>query len=1179
MYGFKSFAERAEIKFKDGIVGIVGPNGSGKSNITDAVRWVLGEQSAKVLRGNKMEDLIFSGTDRRKQLGMAEVSLTFDNKEGKLPIEYDEVIVKRRVYRSGESEYLINNSQCKLREIKELFMDTGIGIDGYSIIGQGRIDSILNSKSDERRKIFEEAAGIVKYKNRKENTEKKLEGTNKNILRVEDILNELEIRINPLKLEAEKAKQYEEYYGELKGMEISLFMEEIDIINSKIKDNREKLASVETNISSLENKKNETKAGLIKTEEILEQLRYNSQEGEKNLFDANEKRNQLNYEIDLLAEKKRSSIKEKNNKKNQIDVNEKENEILLNAMNKQKNLSGDFYEKQYLLNESIKNEEEKIKIVSNELALAKEELLKEKANVLEDFNKSFEMKSEIASFNSSEKSIEKRLAKLNEDKKAIDELIACAISEKKAFEEEMNIIEDKRSKCLTVHESAIHIYEKNRDLEYITEKEINDIEREMKTLHEKQLFYKRMIDNYEGFNSSVKNSLTALRGHTLAKHMEGTVSEIIKVDKVYEVAIETALGYSSQHIICDTIDSARKIIEFAKKEKTGRITLLPMSDIRSRKGNGGIVPNDDGVVGRAKELIRYDKKFENIVDFVLGSIIIVKDSATATRLIKNGFKGSRLITIDGDVFNPGGTITGGSAKGRSAGLLTRKRIYEDTIKEIEVKNSILKRMKNYIAVIIDEKLLSEKDLNEAKEKVIGIDNALEKLSRNLEMTIKNNKTLRDRQFDLASELSESIQEGENIRRERASIINSINDMEVLNSCNEKNIEELEKIEITHANRLDALKESLNVKKVEHAIMFEKMKGIENEISRLNFSIDRLIKNNNDCDTQLTELNLRIEKYESEILLKHETFEHLTIEIENLKKVNIEYVMSIDENAAIARAAQEYLDKTNENIIKEKERYHKLEMSDTRNQMNYDHFIKQLWEVYQLSYIEATEQRTEITNRSTMNKRIEVLKKEIEVLGDINKSAIKEYDEVLHRYEFLSKQKCDLIEAKNTLEDLIVKLEEKMVKIFKEEIKEINNNFNKTFNQLFNGGRAEIIFEDTEDMLNSHIDIYAEPPGKKLQNLNLLSGGEKSLTAIAMLFAILMKKPSPFCVLDEIEAALDDVNVFRFASFLKKFTTQSQFILITHRKGTMEIADVLYGVTMEEKGISKIVSLKIKNKAS
>jgi chromosome segregation protein len=325
--------------------------------------------------------------------------------------------------------------------------------------------------------------------------------------------------------------------------------------------------------------------------------------------------------------------------------------------------------------------------------------------------------------------------------------------------------------------------------------------------------------------------------------------------------------------------------------------------------------------------------------------------------------------------------------------------------------------------------------------------------------------------------------------------------------------------------------------------------------------------------------LRIEKYEREILMKRETFEYLTLEIEELKKVNVECVMAIDEKTAIARAAQEYLDKTNENIIKEKERYHKLEMSDTRNQMNYDHFIKQLWEVYQLSYIEAMEQRTEITNRSAMNKRIEVLKKEIEVLGDINKSAIKEYDEVLYRYEFLSKQKCDLIEAKNTLEDLIVKLEEKMAKIFKEEIKEINSNFNKTFNQLFNGGRAEIIFEDTEDILNSHIDIYAEPPGKRLQNLNLLSGGEKSLTAIAMLFAILMKKPSPFCVLDEIEAALDDVNVYRFASFLKKFNTQSQFILITHRKGTMGIADVLYGVTMEEKGISKIVSLEIKNKAS
>jgi len=399
MYGFKSFAERAEIKFNNEIVGIVGPNGSGKSNITDAVRWVLGEQSAKVLRGSKMEDLIFSGTDRRKQLGMAEVSLTFDNKDGKLPIEYNEVIVKRRVYRSGESEYLINNNLCKLRDIKELFMDTGIGIDGYSIIGQGRIDSILNSKSDERRKIFEEAAGIVKYKTRKENTEKKLENTNKNILRVEDILDELETRIEPLKIEAEKAKKYDEFYGELRGMEISLFMEEIEIINGKIKENKEKLSAIETNLSSLESKKDKTKTTLIETQKTLEQSRLNYKEGEVKLADANEKKNQLSYEIDILIEKKRSSLKEKENMQNQIKKNIKDYDVLKDSLNDQDDLFKTLYDNERLLSESIEKEEQNIKALAEELNASKAKMQMEKSKVLNSSNKSSEMKSKIASLN------------------------------------------------------------------------------------------------------------------------------------------------------------------------------------------------------------------------------------------------------------------------------------------------------------------------------------------------------------------------------------------------------------------------------------------------------------------------------------------------------------------------------------------------------------------------------------------------------------------------------------------------------------------------------------------------------------------------------------------------------------------------------------------------------------
>jgi len=1179
MYGFKSFAERAEIKFKEGIAGIVGPNGSGKSNITDAVRWVLGEQSAKVLRGNKMEDLIFSGTDRRKQLGMAEVSLTFDNGEGNLPIEYGEVIVKRRVYRSGESEYLINNNPCKLREIKDLFMDTGIGIDGYSIIGQGKIDSILNSKSEDRRKLFEEAAGIVKYKTRKENTGKKLDNTNKNILRVEDILDELETRIGPLKDEAEKAKKYEEYYGELKGLEISLFMEEIDRINEKTKANRDKLEAVQDNIASLKLKKSELVNELGETESLLESLRAELKEDEKKLFNANEKRNQLNYEIDLIAEKKRSATKEQIKLENQMTEYGEERKRLESELDAKKNLMRDSVENKIRLEKDIFEEEVKIKEVAKKLIVEKEQLQKNKSKIFDNFNKSSELKSELARLDSYEKSGKKRMIRLDEETIEIEKSVSSSIAKKERLEAELSGLEKRRIKGADKQTLLEEVVENNKNLENTKKITISDIEGKLKTLKEKRNFYKKMIANYEGFNSSVKNSLKALRGSGLEKHLEGTVSDIIKVDKIYEVALETALGYSSQHIICDTVDSARKIITFAKQEKTGRITLLPMSDVRARRNSGKSIMQDDGIVGRAEELIDYDNKFENIVSFLLGNILIVRDSSTAARLLKKGYKGSRLITLDGEVFNPGGTITGGSVKVRSAGLLSRKRIFEETSKEIIKYEKVLKEETNKFDKLMKEKILSERKFSENENEINKIEREIEKTNESLRALIIYMQTLKDKQAILNNELKDIQAEANHLQDRRLSIAEKLKEIEEQSMNQERSTEESEKSEKELVNTMDELKDSLNEKRVEHAILLEKNKSAESEILRVSLAIENMEADVQGHGSQVKELLNKVVHYEGEMSAKEKILNELALTIKELEIKNEKNGMAIEENSALARGAQEQLERIDENVFNEKEKYHKLEMADTRNQMNYDHFIKQLWEVYQLSYIEAVERRIGITNRSQMVKRINILKSEIELLGEINKSSINEYDEVLRRYEFLSKQKCDLMEAKETLEDLIVKLEEKMIKIFKEEIKEINSNFDKTFNQLFNGGRAEIIFEDTDDILNSHIDIYAEPPGKKLQNLNLLSGGEKSLTAIAMLFAILMKKPSPFCVLDEIEAALDDVNVYKFASFLKKFTGNSQFILITHRKGTMEIADVLYGVTMEEKGISKIVSLEIQNKAS
>lgn len=1179
LYGFKSFAERAEIIFQEGIAGIVGPNGSGKSNITDAVRWVLGEQSAKILRGSKMEDLIFNGTDRRKQLGMAEVSLTFDNSEGKLPIEFREVTVKRRVYRSGESEYLINNNAVKLRDIKELFMDTGIGIDGYSIIGQGRIDSILSSKSEDRRKIFEEAAGIVKYKIRKEKTEKKLEKTNQNILRVEDILKELEIRINPLRNEAEKAKAYDVFYTELKNLEISLFMEEIDRINEKLIENRAKTEALEKHIESYNGRKKDCKAALLENEKILETLRRTGEEGDKKLAATQESRNQINYEIDLAGERKRTADKEKALKESQMGASFEAAEKLKMTLDEERKELEGFLLKEAVLKDELHDSEMEAAGLNEKMAILLERKRQEKAQIFRALNESADMRSEMASLKSSEVAMAKRMEKLKSEELNIKSFLQVKQSEISEMESCMKKEGRAAELSATSLRASKMILDERMNAEAEIKKSIELNERHLRTLEERHQFYKKLVDNYEGFNSSVKNTFKALQKSPLSKNVEGTVAEIIKVDKRYETAIETALGYSSQNIICDTVDSASAIISLAKREKTGRITLLPMDEVKGRRQTDRLLPKDDGLIGKARDLVSYDSRFDNIVDFLLGGILVVEDADAAVRMIRSGTRGYRIITLDGDVFNPGGAITGGSLKGQNAGLLSRQRILEETEQAILGKSMEMKTLQGEWGKILDSRGKAEKDFKLAEIENLRLKQSVEALSRKIEVANSNLEAILEKKSANHEEARELEAEMKKTSDARLCLAEKIRLFETDNTSVEESMDVLETEEKMLVENLEELNKTINDKKLERAVLFEKTNTSRMEIARKEESIESYGRFEAESKTQLDLLQKQIEAFEKEIIQKQAQSEQLTGEIKEIMRENDAVRAAAANNGVLMRQIQIDIENLDDNIQMEKDRLHKLELMDARLQMNYDGFIKQLWEFYQLSYIEAMDASMKVENRNAMIKRIEALKKELEFLGDVNKSAIKEFEEVTHRYEFLGKQKTDLLEAKETLEDLIVRLEEKMVRIFKDEIKIINQNFNYTFGKLFNGGKAEIIFEEMDDLLNSHIDIYAEPPGKKLQNLNLLSGGEKALTAIAMLFAILMKKPSPFCVLDEIEAALDDVNVYKFAAFLKEFSDQSQFILITHRKGTMEIADFLYGITMEEKGISKIISLEMKNKAS
>lgn len=1179
MYGFKSFAERAEIRFEEGVTGIVGPNGSGKSNITDAVRWVLGEQSAKILRGTKMEDLIFNGTDRRKQLGMAEVALTFDNSEGMLPIDYREVSVKRRVYRSGESEYLINNQSCKLRDIKELFMDTGIGIDGYSIIGQGRIDSILSSKSEDRRKIFEEAAGIVKYKTRKETTQRKLEKTNQNILRVEDILKELEIRIDPLRIEAEKAEAYEGLHNELKNLEISLFMEEIDRINEKLKDNREKAEAVRERVRSCETDRDRIKKALGAGGMRLEALRKKSEADERSVAELQEKRNQANYEMELTIERKRAAEKEKALIREQMEKAAKTAEELREVLEDREGQLRDmrFQERQ--------GEEEKVRLEAElesaraALENARQALAVEKNRAMEELNRSAEFKNETIRLESKLQAIGERLEKVAAEDRRNEDMESERRNRRIELLGRMEETEAERAALASETDLLRKSLADLRGPADVLKSKAERLERTQETLKERQIFHRRLVEHYEGFNNSVRNTLKALEKSSLAPHVEGPVAGILDVDKKYETAIETALGGSSQYIICDTLKSASAIIEFAKRKKTGRITLLPLDDVKGR--NRSVSPRREipGFIGCAKDLVRNEKRYDPIVEFLLGGILIVEDARTAVSMIKSGSKAFRLITLEGDVFNPGGTVTGGSSKGRQSGLLSRKRLLDETEKALEANRreheAVAREMEALLTVLTEK----ERDLKTKDSMLAEADKAWEVLSRKLEILDSALEAVLERRAEAADERSELLQERSRLQEAMKTADERNRAIESVSEGSERRLSELSSLEARWTVKVDEAGGRLSKRVLETAVLNEKAAALESEILRLQTSIGRETAHEADLSKQIEVIGERIQSCEDQREEKKRIQASLGAEIKSRQEDNERGRMAAEALSAELGQLRRELDQNEETQTFERERLHKLELSDARLQMNYDAYIKQLWEAYQLSYVEARDVRGAIESRSAVVRRVEALKNEIAALGDVNKASIKEYKEVLHRHEFLGKQKTDLQEAKTTLEDLIVRLEEKMARIFKEEVRSINRNFNETFRNLFSGGRAEIIFEDPQDMLNSHIDILAEPPGKKLQNLNLLSGGEKALTAIALLFAILMRKPSPFCVLDEIEAALDDVNVYRFASFLKDFQDQSQFILITHRKGTMEIADVLYGITMEEKGISKVVSLEMKNKAS
>lgn len=1182
IYGFKSFADKIELEFNQGVTAVVGPNGSGKSNIADAVRWVLGEQSAKNLRGSKMEDIIFAGTQKRKPLGYAEVSLVIDNSLGELPIEYNEVRITRRVFRSGESEFYINKSLCRLKDIYQLFMDTGLGKEGYSIIGQGKIDAILSTSSEDRRYIFEEAAGIVKYKTRKNEAEKKLNRTEQNLLRINDIIRELENQIDPLSIQAEKAKKFISLKEQLKEKELALFIHKMDQLKetqNKIQSGKqgiqEEIKKQEKIIEQQEKMNNQLKIQLKQIEDTI-----NS--NQKSLYDLSTKSEKnrsdiqlLNSRIDNLLENKERLILEINGMKEEIGqykekkaINEKELEKISQYLEKQSDI--------------LLEKKERLNILKSTLTDKETNIEKKRQKKLELINYLSDLKSNLNGIQIMGNNIKNQLQQLSHqcvERKGKRANKADALKEKqksKRFkDQEIQELEDSRkSLSFQLNKKFLQI----QKLEDEIKKKYNEIQ----SKKSRQKILIEMENEYDGYYKSVKNLMIERGKNKILKDtIYDVVAEIIRVPQQYAIAIERALGSSAQNIIVKDEYGAQECIKILNKNKWGRATFLPLNIIKGNKITKelNILRDTKGYIGIASNLIQYDSIFKQIIEQLLGRVIIVEkmeDGIYLSRKLSHKFK---IVTLQGDVFNPGGSIVGGSNSYKESGIISRQN-------EIEVLSKELNNLRKQYNVLTEkyEKLkIHKKELEEKEKQLIdrmknkefervSIENSMKQIKDEIRQVENEISKIQKELDSFQIELNDLTEKEKSTEREIYNINEAITNIDdEINTNDHSNKDEKANIENLN-NKITQLE-------VELATSQQKQAQIHNQILNLNKNIE----NNQSI---LQEKKLTKDRYEMGIEENNNTVEKKRISLKEMLHEKSELELQVS-NLSIKRkklkkqmeTCEEKLNQFNKQFVISNNALHKTEIQLNKVEMQIDTLQNTIYEDYKLTYHSVLGYKKKIENLSQINSEIQHCKEKLQDLGNVNIDSIEEYERISERYQFLLKQRNDLNAGKKSLNKVIDEITVTMEKQFKEQFDIIKEEFNHVFQKLFQGGYGKIYLMEPENPLNSGIEIEVQPPGKKLQSLSLLSGGERALTAVALLFAILKVRPTPFCILDEIEAALDDANVYRYASFLKDFSQNTQFIAITHRKGTMEYADVLYGVTMEEQGVSKLVSVKLNELAS
>jgi len=1174
--GFKSFADKTELKFKNGVTAVVGPNGSGKSNISDAVRWVLGEQSVKNLRGGKMEDVIFAGTMYRKGLSLAQVSITLDNSDYQLPIEYSDVTVSRRLYRSGESEYYINNTLCRLKDIQELFMDTGIGKEGYSIIGQGKIEAILSGRPEERRNLIEEAAGIVKFKTRKEEAEKKLANTEQNLVRINDILSTYEERLDPLRIEYEKAKRFLELSEQLKEKEVSILIHLIEKNEVKIDEYNTRIKNINEELKGLYSQKDAIKASLDKLQKELEEHEQQSINDKDNYYNCLNNKQSLISENQVLTERI-STLRD------YIERYEKEKEEIiekLKVLNDQRNtLEIQLKEQQLDKNkndERIKSLELLLEELNKEVNLGEENLNIYNQELIELLRRISEYKNEITSAKINKDNLFKRQDQLKTQYEGFNTSLAINATTVKALEDEQVKLQEEivkgESRIKEYKRQIASLSKKYTDLEKIY-KETSLITNRLEANHNALM---NLEKHFEGYNRAAKSLMINIEDNKIpmAKGKTFLLGNIIKVPDHLVEAIEVALGGAVSDIITEDDNIAKTLIEHLKVNNLGRATFLPLNIIEGRKIK---VAEDltkmEGYIGIASDLIGYKEEFESAVNYVLGRTIICNDLDNALKIAKRASFSFKIVTLSGDIVNPGGSLTGGSQQKKSTNILGRKKEIKDLEKKIEEGKEKIKSLSVELESLksqlkeLDNSVLNEKDqihfnqidITKVQGRISAILEDSEKLKKNAKVIFQEIQSIEEKlqKYDESiSSIELEISKCENKEKE---IRKSMDNLQIVTEQKRKDIEsnkeELVKLKIDKAQRDEVLNSKIReleriAKDIENYIG-RKAQLLE-EINQANETIiesNEAVRNNN---AKLEELNEKVKALEE----KFKEYEVIKIEIkDNIKKKNSEE----EELVGVISA-------------KDSEK-HRLELTMTKYESEKTNYLGKLNDEYNITLAEAQKYKREISNSEEVKREVAELKSNITALGVVNVGAIEEYEQLTEKYNFMSGQRDDLTKAINELNDVINEMTTKMREVFNENFNKLRAYFNETFRQLFKGGSADLILGEGDE-LSANIDINVQPPGKKLQNINLMSGGEKGLSAIALLFAILKMKPTPFCILDEIEAALDDANVARYAEFLKTFSKNIQFIVITHRKGTMEASDVLYGVTMEEMGVSKVVSVDL-----